>query len=223
MVATRSGPLLASVDAFTISVMGRGGHAAAPQDTIDPIVCVAAMVQALQTIVSREVEPGDACVVTIATLHAGTAFNVIPGQAELSGTIRALTKARRESTIASLERICHGVATAHRCEVRFTYYGQTPPTTNNPEMAEFVRETAMASLGERSFLWSPKPAMWGEDFAFYLEQIPGCFFVMGVQPYDRDSYPMLHSPQYDFTDAAVPMGIRMMTELAIRFLNRAAG
>ena len=133
-----------------------------------------------------------------------------------------LSKGRREATLLSLERIARGVAAAHRCEVAIQYHGTTPCTTNTPEMAEFVRETAMAVLGERSFMWAPKPAMWGEDFAFYLERVPGCFFVLGVKPHDRASYPMLHHPAYDFTDAAVPVGIRMMTEVAIRFLNRAS-
>jgi amidohydrolase len=220
MVATRPGPLLAAVDGFTITITGRGGHAAAPQDAIDPIPAAAAIVQALQTIISRETDPSDAAVLTVAQFHAGTTFNVIPDKAELSGTIRALSKARHQSILSSLERITKNIAAAHRCDAAFTYYGTTPCTTNTPELAEFVRETATRALGERAFAWAPKPAMWGEDFAFYLERVPGCFFVLGVQPHDRDSYPMLHNPSYDFTDAAVPVGIRMMTELAISFLNR---
>ncbi len=179
------------------------------------------MIQALQTIVSREADPSDASVLTIAQIHGGSAFNVIPDRVELSGTIRTLSKGRREATVASLDRISRAIAAAHRCEVVIQYYGTTPCTNNTPEMAEFVRQTAVAVMGERSFVWAPKPAMWGEDFAFYLERVPGCFFVLGVQPQDRESYPMLHNPAYDFTDAAVPVGIRIMTELAIRFLNRA--
>jgi amidohydrolase len=221
MVATRPEALLASVDGFTITVTGRGGHAAAPQTCVDPIVCAAAIVGALQTIVSREADPTDACVVTVAQIQAGSAFNIIPDRAELSGTIRALSKARREATVASIERIGRGIAAAYRCEFGIQYFGTTPTTTNTPALAEFVRQTAMAALGERSFVWAPKPAMWGEDFAFYLERVPGCFFVLGVQPHDRESYPMLHNPAYDFTDAAVPIGIRMMTEVALRFLNQA--
>jgi amidohydrolase len=221
MVATRPEALLASVDGFTITLTGRGGHAAAPHTCVDPIVCAAAIISALQTIVSREADPTDACVVTIAQIQAGSAFNIIPDRAELSGTIRALSKARREATVASIERICHGIAVAYRCECDIQYFGTTPSTTNTPALAEFVRQTALAALGERGFAWAPKPAMWGEDFAFYLEHIPGCFFVLGVQPHDRDTYPMLHNPAYDFTDAAVPIGIRMMTELALRYLNQA--
>jgi amidohydrolase len=203
------------VDGFAIRISGRGGHAAAPQNSVDPIVCAAAVIQSLQTIVSREADPTDASVLTIAQLSAGTAFNVIPDKAELHGTIRALSASRRRDTIASLERITRGIAAAHRCEAHFDYFGATPCTTNTPQCATYVKETAIRALGPRGYLEAPKPAMWGEDFAFYLEKVPGCFFVLGVQPHDRDSYPMLHNPRYDFTDAAVPVGIRMMVELAL--------
>jgi amidohydrolase len=221
MVATKGGALLASVDGFTITVKGRGGHAATPQDTADPIVCAAAMVQSLQTIVSREADPLDASVLTISQINAGTAFNVIPDHAQLSGSIRALTKTRREATLSSLERICRGIAAAHRCTVEFSYFGATPCTNNTPELAEFVHQAALRSLGPGFFSLMPKPAMWGEDFAFYLERVPGCFFVLGVRPPERSTYPMLHHPCYDFTDASVPLGIRMMTDLALGWLGKA--
>lgn len=219
MVASRPGALLASVDGFTIRITGRGGHAAMPQDAVDPIVCAAAVIQSLQTILSREADPTEPSVLTISQINAGTAFNVIPDRAELKGTIRAVSVQRRQATLASLERIARSVAAAHRCEAAFEYYGTTPVTSNTPEMVGFVRETALRVLGPRGYVEAPKPAMWGEDFAFYLEKIPGCFFALGVQPRDRDAYPMLHNPRYDFTDEAVPVGIRMMTELALGYLE----
>ena len=220
MTASRAGPLLASVDGFSIQVSGRGGHAAAPQDTVDPIVCAAAIVQSLQTIVSREADPSDASVLTVSQISAGTTFNVIPDNAELHGTIRTLNARRRDATIASLERISSGVAAAHRCQATVKYYGTTPVTANTPAETAFVRETAQRVLGPRSYVESPRPAMWGEDFAFYLQKIPGCFYLLGVQPADRSEYPMLHNAQYDFTDAAVPVGIRMMVEVALGWLSR---
>ncbi len=219
MAATRSGVLLASVDGFTIQIRGVGGHAASPQQAVDPIICGAAMVQALQTIVSRESDPVEALVLTVSQFHAGSAFNVIPGTAEIGGTIRALARSRRDAAIVALERIARGVAEAHRCTVSIEYFGRTPSTTNTPELAEFVHRTTVEALGEKAFMWVPKPAMWGEDFAFYLERVPGCFYVLGVQPQGRVEYPMLHNAQYDFTDAAIPVGIRMMSELALRFLQ----
>jgi amidohydrolase len=220
MAATRAGALLASVDGFTIRLTGRGGHAAAPQDTIDPILCAAALVQALQTVVSRESEPTDPCVLTISQINAGTAFNVIPDHAELQGTIRALSNRRRAGALAALERITRGVAAAHRCEGKIEYFGATPVTVNTPEVTEFVRVTARRVLGEGAYVEVENPSMWGEDFAFYLERVPGCFFMLGVMPGDRETYPMLHNPLYDFTDAAVAVGIRMMTEVGLGWLLR---
>ncbi len=219
MVGTRAGPLLASVDGFRILVSGRGGHAASPQDCIDPLVCAAACVTALQTIISREVDPNDAAVVTVSQIAGGSAFNVIPDKVEMNGTIRALSETRHRALIASIERICRGVADAHRCSVAFEYYGTTPVTANTPALADFIAKTAAAALGEQAFVWAPRPAMWGEDFAFYLKRVPGCFFVLGVQPMEADTYPMLHNPRFDFTDAAVPVGIRMMVSAAMGFLK----
>ena len=124
MVATRPAALLASVDGFTMALRGRGGHAAAPQDSIDPIVCAAAIVQALQTIVSREADPTDASVLTVAQIHGGSAFNVIPDRVELSGTIRALSKGRREATLASLERIARASPRHIAARWRFNTMGR---------------------------------------------------------------------------------------------------
>ena len=227
-VATKPGALLASVDGFTIRVTGRGGHAAAPHDSIDPIVCASAMVQGLQSVVSREGDPTDACVVTVSQIHAGTAFNVIPDAVVMQGTLRALTRKRREAALASIKRISKGIAAAHRCEVELELFGMTPVTTNTPELAALVRETAQRVLGSRAYIEIPKATMWGEDFAFYVDQewsggkgrgVPGCFFFLGVQPPERETHPMLHQPKYDFADAAVPVGIRMMVELAVGWLG----
>jgi amidohydrolase len=217
-VATRPGPLLASVDGVTIRITGKGSHAAAPQDSIDPVLCGAALVQALQQIVARETEPGDAAVVTISQFHAGAGFNVIPETAELNGTIRALTPERRQQLIDSIARITQGIAAAHRCTAQIEYFGTTPPTHNTHKLADFVKRVAQKTFGVERYIPAGKPAMWGEDFAFYLQKVPGCFFMIGVQPDDRDTYPMLHNPAFDFTDAALPVGIRMFTNLAIEFL-----
>jgi amidohydrolase len=219
-VASRPGPLLASVDGFRITLRGKGTHAAAPQEGVDPIVAGSALVQALQTIVSRENDANDAVVVTIGQFNAGAAFNVIPPTATLAGTLRALTPPVRDRAIEAIQRIARGIAATYRCQCDIAFSDSTPATTNHPEMTEFVRQTAQATLGQDSYVTAPKPAMWGEDFSFYLNEVPGCFYVLGVQPHDRDSYPMLHNPAYDFTDAALPVGIRMMVALATTFLSR---
>ncbi len=219
-LASRPGPLLAAVDEFRITVRGVGAHAASPQEGIDPIVCAAALVQALQTIVSRETDASEPAVLSVTQFHTGTAFNVIPDSATLGGTIRTLSPAVRDRTVQAIERICAGIAATYRCQYQVSFAGSTPCTTNTPAMADFTRQVAHDTFGPASYLTIPKPAMWGEDFAFYLEHVPGCFYVLGVQPHDRDTYPMLHNARYDFTDAAIPYGIRMMVALATNFLAR---
>ena len=225
--ATRPGPLLASVDGFLIKLTGKGTHAASPHDGIDPILAGAAIVQSLQSAISRESDPSDAAVLTVAQFHAGSNFNVIPDTAELNGTIRCLTPARRTALLDSLERIARSIAAAHRCACDITWFGTTPCTNNTPELAAFFHEVAAGTLegGGRSVFTVPKPALWGEDFAFYLEHVPGCFFVLGVSPTPplpngQPSYPMLHNSNYDFTDAAIPHGIKLMTNLALQYLAR---
>lgn len=211
---TRAGPLLASVDGFNIRVGGIGTHAAAPHNGVDPIVAASAIVQALQTVVSRELDPLDSAVVTVAQFHAGSTFNVIPQVAELCGTVRALLPDRRKQVLAAVERITRTVAEAYRCSVAIEWFGTTPSTINTLAEAEYVQKTIAANLGQPNAVDVTRPAMWGEDFAFYLEQIPGCFYLLGLQPMDRNSYPMLHNPQFDFTDAAVAHGIRLMAQIA---------
>jgi metal-dependent amidase/aminoacylase/carboxypeptidase family protein len=139
----------------------------------------------------------------------------------LNGTIRALSAARRETVIDALERITHGIAAAHRCTASIETYGTTPCTNNTPDLAAYVAEVTRQVLSERAYFPLPLPVMWGEDFAFYLQQVPGCFYALGVKPHDRAEYPMLHNPHYDFTDAALLPGVRMMCELAVRFGRRA--
>jgi len=218
MVSTRVGPLLAGVDGFKITIQGRGGHAAAPHTAINPIVAAAAITQALHALPAVEVDAGEASIVTVSQVHAGSAFNVIPDTAEVGGTIRALSLQRRDELLAAMRRLVDATASAHRCTATLELFGTTPPTTNTEAEANHIRATAQRVLGEKSFVWAPKPAMWGEDFAFYLQRVPGCFFVLGVKPHHLDTYPMLHHPRFDFTDAALKPGILMMAEAAAGFL-----
>jgi hippurate hydrolase len=158
-------------------------------------------------------------VLTVAQFHAGSTFNVIPQTAELCGTVRALSPEKRSQVLAALSRITKGVAETYRCSAEVELFGATPPTINTPAEAEFVRKVIAEVLGPQNLMDIPRPAMWGEDFAFYLEHVPGCFYLLGVEPPDRSSYPMLHNPQFDFTDAAVRPGIELMTQLAASKLS----
>lgn len=216
-VATKPGALLAATDTFAATFVGKGGHAAYPHFGHDPITAAAEAVVNLQQVVSREFDPTDSAVVTIGMFHAGSATNVIPNEATIEGTARSLHSAARSQLHAAIERRCTGIAAAGGCELRFQWRDGYPPTVNDPEMADYVKTIARSCLGPDSFLPVDRSSMGGEDFAYYLEQIPGCFFQVGVQPPGQADYPSLHTDRYDFTDGAMPTGIRMFVELALNF------
>lgn len=219
-VATRAGTLLAATDTFTITFIGRGCHGAYPHLGADPIVTACEAVLNLQQFVSREFDPTDSAVVTIGKINGGTATNVIPDTATIEGTARALHSQGREKIREAIERRCTGIADANDCELRFDWVDGYPPTINDAKMAEYVARIAKQTLGEDHYFPVPRPSMGGEDFAYYLEKVPGCFFFVGVEPADRDGYPPLHSDHYDFTDAAIGIGMRMFVELVRNFPHK---
>ena len=211
-VSTRPGPLLAATDTFEATLHGTGGHAAFPHFTTDPIAASCAAVADLQQFVSREIDPTEPAVVSVTRFHAGTANNVIPDAATFGGTVRTLTPEMRSAAKSALERRLRAAAAAGRCDLRFDWHAGYPPTVNDPAMAELVARLA----GDR-FVPAARPAMGGEDFAYYLERVPGCFFLIGLLPAGRESYPALHTDRFDFTDAALATGVDVMLRLVRGF------
>ncbi len=211
-VSTRAGPLLAATDTFEAVFTGQGGHAAFPHFTRDPLVVAAGAVNDLQQIVSREIDPTDSAVLSVTRFHAGTANNVIPGDATIGGTCRTLLPETRAHAQDAMRRRLEAAALAARCDVEFTWNDGYPPTVNDPAMADLVRE-----VSGRRFLPADRPAMGGEDFSYYLERVPGCFFLVGLLPEGAETYPALHTDQFDFTDAAIATGIETMLELVRAF------
>jgi len=216
-VGTRPGPLMASTDDFDVRIVGKGGHAAMPHLAVDPIVAASAVVTALQTIASRNINPNDASVVTVGQFEAGTANNVIPNNARLVGTIRALTDETRASLHDRFHHVVRGTAEAHGCSAEIDWYPGYPVTHNDTDAAEHVLEVARRTLGERAVEIVPEASMGGEDFCYYGKVVPACFFLLGLLPKDRDpdDVPLLHQPGFDFNDEALPIGIRMMAGLAV--------
>jgi amidohydrolase len=212
-VATKPGALLAATDTWQATFIGKGCHAAFPHVGIDPIVVAAEAVTNLQQFVSREVNPVEPAVITVGRILGGTASNVIPDACEIEGTARTLTPTLRTKIRESIERRCRGIAAAGGCELKFEWWPGYPPTINDPAMADYVARVARQTLGDDRFYLAPFPSMGGEDFAYYLEQVPGCFFFVGVEPAGASGYPSLHSDRYDFTDAALGVGMRMFVEL----------
>ncbi len=221
-IGIRPGPMMASADRFDITLRGRGGHAAYPHLGVDPIVAGAQLVQALQTVASREVSPLEPVVVTVAQFNAGTAFNVIPGEARLAGTVRCLSSAVRDAMPGIVERIVAGICAAARCEHDFSYSPGPPVVVNDPALTAFVEGVGRDVLGPANVLRLDTPTMGAEDFAYYLERAPGTFLRLGV---GEDVSP-LHTSTYNFSDAALPHGIEMLAMLALgcgaRNFSRAA-
>lgn len=216
-VGTKPGPILASTDNFRITFTGRGCHGAFPHLGIDPIPVAAEAVLSLQQTVSRDLDPTEPAVVTIGIVSAGTAVNVIPETATLEGTARTLGAPARLQVRSRMERRCAGVASAGGCALRFEWFEGYPGTVNDPAQAGYVAETARRALGSGRFHPFDRPSMGGEDFAYYLEKVPGCFFLLGVDPAGGIPSPPLHSDRYDFADGALETGIRMFVELAMNF------
>jgi len=217
LVATKPGALLAAVDGFSVTFTGKGCHAAFPHLGADPLAAACSAVVELQQIASREVDPTDSVVVTVARINAGTATNVIADTATFAGTVRTLNDHARTHVKAALIRRCQAAAAAGRCTVKVDYDAGYPATANDPAMAQWVADCARTALGEKAFIPVARPTMGGEDFSYYLQRIPGCFFFLGVQPPGMNSYPSLHSDHYDFTDAAMAVGMKMFLALIDRF------
>jgi len=220
LVSTKPGPVLAATDQFEATFTGVGCHGAFPHLGRDPIVTAAEVILNLQQHVSREMDPTEPGVVTVGTIHSGTATNIIPDSATITGTARTLSPDARAHAARAIRRRCELIGAANECRVDFTWIDGYPPTINDPAMTDYVQKITRATLGEQSFQLAPRPAMGGEDFAYYLEAVPGCFFFLGLCPTDRASYPSLHSDRFDFTDAALGIGVRMFVNLVTRFPAR---
>jgi len=207
--AVRPGPIMAATAEFTITVTGKGGHAAMPHMTIDPIVTASQIVTALQTIVSRTADPVDSCVVTVTKFHAGSAYNVIPNAAEIAGTVRTLRKEMAETARQRMQAICDGIAASAGATATLSFRSNYPVTVNDPREAEFAAETASSIAGPALVNRAVAPLMGGEDFSYMLEARPGAFVFIG----NGDSA-NLHNPSYDFNDEVIPHGISYWVRLA---------
>jgi amidohydrolase len=216
VVATRIGPLLAASDRFDIVVKGVGSHAAFPHASRDPIIAASAIVNSLQTIASRNVDPLDSVVVSVTMLNAGSAYNVIPSHAKISGTVRTLTPQVMQLTQRRINEIAMNLAKAYGCEATFEYRIGYPVTLNDAGAVEIFNDLARQTFGEQRVLDLPRPVMGGEDFSFYSQVVPSCFFVLGLIPPGKQSMPDLHQPDFNFNDDAIATGIEMFCRLALR-------
>ena len=193
-VATRPGSLLASTDNFSAVFVGKGAHGAFPHMGRDPIVAASDAVLSLQQVVSRDTDPVEAVVVTVGRIVGGTAVNIIPPTATIEGTARTLTHQTRSAVQAAIRRRLAGVAATNDVQLQFVWSEGYPPMVNTPEMADYVREVTKAALGAGAFIPAATPTMGGEDFSYYLEQVPGCMALIGLLPEGASECPGLHNP-----------------------------
>lgn len=216
-VGVKSGPSHAASDSLRIVVRGRGGHGAAPHMTVDPIVVGARIVEALQTVVSREVNPIESAVVTIGAIHAGKARNVIPDSLEMLGTIRTLKEDVRRKVHAAVRRTAEGICAACGAQAEIELNDGYPVMVNNPAAARFLLGISQEIIGSAHTQELLSPSMGGEDFGYFLQKVPGAMFRLGVAT--QENYPALHNPAYNFTDDAIPIGAAIFCGAAEQFLH----
>jgi hippurate hydrolase len=207
--AIRPGPIMAATAELTITVKGRGGHAAMPNSTIDPIVITSHLVTALQTITSRNADPVEALVVSVTKFHAGDAYNVIPEQAEIAGTVRTLKKEMATLAEQRIRAICAGVAATFGAEITVDYNANYPVTFNHPQETVFASDVAATIAGDAQVIRAMPPVMGGEDFSYMLEARPGAFIFIG-----NGDTAGLHHPASDFNDEAIPHGVSYWVRIA---------
>ncbi|HET7552294.1 MAG TPA: M20 family metallopeptidase [Gemmatimonadaceae bacterium] len=218
-VVAEAGPLAAAADTFDIELIGAGAHGARPHESADPIVGAGALIGALQTIVSRRLNPAHPAVVTIGTVHAGSAHNIIPGSATLSGTLRAVDPDTRRFLHEELRRVTESIAAAYRLEARIELGLGPPPIVNPQRAAAWAREAAVSVLGAESVVPLGTLNMGGEDFAHYMERIPGCFIRVGARERGGEPIPA-HSPRFYAAEESIFVGAAVLAESA-RVASRA--
>jgi hippurate hydrolase len=216
VLVVTDGAVGASTDEFVITVIGEQGHGARPHTARDAIVIASHLVSALQAIVAREIDPAQPAVVTVGSFHAGSAPNIIAGEAVLEGTLRALAPDVRAHLNAALRRVCEAVAKQHGAKVRIKIVPGTPPVLNHKVMTSIARDAACAVVGAERVESLRAANMGGEDFACYLEQIPGCYIRFGAKPASEDveKPAPAHSSRFDFDERALAVGAAWFAKVA---------
>jgi len=214
------GPYMASADSFTVKIFGGGGHGAYPHRSKDPLLAAVYAVQALNTIVSREIDAVDKVVLSVCTIHGGTAFNIIPEEVTFSGTVRCHEEEVRRSIPGRMERIISGIAAGFGCKYEFDYVFGLPVVNNHPEVIDKIAAAARQAIGDDCVVALDRPVMGSEDFAVYLERVPyGAFVRLGVNPPGQTEQMRVHNDHFDFTDAALPYGVAIMTQFVLNENN----
>jgi amidohydrolase len=212
------GPVQASADKFTIRIQGKGGHGAVPHTAVDPVIVAMQIGTAMQTVVSRRVDSMASAVVSICTMHAGTAFNIIPDTAEIGGTVRTFDPGVRDLAQEEITRIAEGIAASMGASADVTYERGYPPTVNDEAMADLVRAAAAKAIGEEN-VHQMRPIMPAEDFSYFLIERPGTYFMLGCRNDEKGFNWPHHHPKFDLDEDSMQYGVATMAQVVLNYLN----
>ncbi len=224
--AAMPGPMMASSNTFEIRLKGKGAHAAMPNLGIDPVMTAVQLAQSLQNIISRERDPFEPVVLSITQIHSGSADNVIPNDAVLRGTVRTFSDAALDTTEQRMREISEHTAKAFNCELNFEFIRRYPPTINHVQPTDFCIKVMQDLVGEQNVITDAKPSMGAEDFAFMLQEVPGCYVWIGNGDGDHRNKGHglgpcnLHNSSYDFNDEIIPLGATYWVKLAKQWLQQ---
>jgi amidohydrolase len=217
-VGLRSGPMMTSADRLELTVIGKGGHGAFPHQACDPVYAAAQIITALQTLVSRETPPLQMSVLSITTLKAGTAFNIIPDTVEMSGTFRCYDAALRETLMASLRRVAEGVAAALKCKAEVKNDWLTPAVVNDPTLTRIVHELATDIIGAKQVV-EMDPLTGSDDLAYFWQKVPGCYAFVGSAKTDGSLVAPHHNAKFDIDESVMATGVDILVRATRRVLQ----
>ncbi|NEN87641.1 MAG: amidohydrolase [Okeania sp. SIO3H1] len=219
-VGVRSGALMAATERFNCTILGKGGHGAMPHQTVDSVVVAAQIINALQTIVARNINPIDSAVVTVGELKAGRAFNVIADTARMAGTVRYFNLAYQDYFAKRIEQVIAGVCESHGASYEFNYNPLYPPLINDRKMADLVKSVAELLVETPAGVVPECQTMGGEDMSFFLQEVPGCYFFLGSANAEKNlAYPH-HHPRFNFDETALGIGVEMFMRCVEKFCSQ---
>jgi amidohydrolase len=220
VIGVKPGPIFAAADEVEITIKAPGGHGAMPHQTVDPIVVAAQVIQALQTMVSRETSPFDSTVVSICSVHGGSAFNIIPPEVRLLGTVRTFDEEIQARLKRRIEEMVHGITQGAGADYAFRYDAPCPPVVNDDALAGFIRDVAEDEFGAEHVV-TPLPTTGGDDMSYFLKEVPGVYFFVGGANTDRGLSHPHHNARFDFDEIAITATARSLARAAQEYLARA--
>ncbi|HEX7733571.1 MAG TPA: amidohydrolase [Ktedonobacteraceae bacterium] len=219
-VGVRSGPTFASADKFVLKIRGKGGHGAMPHTAVDPIIIAAHITTALQTLISRETSPFSPTVITVARVEAGSAFNIIPETAELQGSLRAYSAEHRARMVQRITELSQGIASAMNASCEVEVFDGCPACVNDPAMTEVVRQAAVSAVGADAVDSSEEVMTTGsDDMAYFLQTVPGCYFIVGASNSDESTHYPHHHPRFAIDEDSMPIAAEVLTRSALDCLK----